>query len=225
MRVQKCFMSQQAVQDLSSLKHSRTYALIAALSFVLTLSGCFSTHLSSFEPSQHLEELSQSAAISLPLDVSNPFAGQSRGYQFLLGLLPVSRVFPDSLSDMVTAKLITHAGFNNVGLIRAITTGSPSPPQTPSVRVSITSVSISGYDLLLTRRPSASITLRASLHSNAGAVRECHGSGDYAEFARYAFERELENALEQAADSAARQVIECLLEQPSLIIAHEEVRR
>jgi hypothetical protein len=56
-------------------------------------------------------------------------------------------------------------------------------------------------------------------------VRECHGSGDYAEFARYAFERELENALEQAADSAARQVIECLLEQPSLIIAHEEVRR
>jgi hypothetical protein len=41
----------------------------------------------------------------------------------------------------------------------------------------------------------------------------CYGSGSFSEFARFAFERDLENALEQAADAAAQQVVACLIRE------------
>jgi hypothetical protein len=202
--------------------HKIVRAPRAVLTLLFFLSGCFSTHLSSFEPPRHLAELSESTAVHLPLEITNQFANQSRGYQFLLGLIPVSRVFPDVLSQMVTAKLITHAGFNNLGLAPVTQLRSRGFDQLPSVHVDITSVAVSGYDLILVRRPSAHISLEASLRTDTGTTRICHGEGDFAEFARYAFERELLNALDQAADSAARQVVECLMQQPSLLAPQSE---
>lgn len=178
-----------------------------------TLQGCFTTHLHSFEPPQQLEQLAESAARHLPIQITNDFVDESRGFQFLLGLFPVARVFPESLSHMVLAKMVAHAGFNNLGLIETAPTEADSNAGPgPRVHVTVGSVSINGYDLLLTRRPSASVTLQASLYLHTGLVRACHGSGSFAEFTRYAFERDLENALEQAVDAASREAVECLLQ-------------
>jgi hypothetical protein len=185
--------------------------LVSLVVFGTLLQGCFSARLSSFTPPSHLSELAESAAIQIPMFVTNNTEEQSHGFQFLLGFLPVTRIFPDSLSEMVAAKMVTHAGFRNFGLVAR----APETLAAPRVETFVEDVQINGYDLLVTRRPSASVSLRAVLHTREGLLRECHGNGSYAEFSRFAFERDLEHALEEAVDLAAQQAITCLLDHIS----------
>lgn len=180
----------------------------------ILLQGCFSTRLTSFTPPDHLGELTESAAIQIPMLVTNEVEDQSHGFQFLLGFIPVTRIFPDSLSEMVTAKMATYAGFRNFGLVARASNVSA----VPRVETSIEEVRINGYDLLVARRPSASVSLRAVLLTRDGVRRECHGAGSFAEFSRFAFERDLEHALEEAVDRAAQQTIKCILDHIAIEI-------
>jgi hypothetical protein len=170
------------------------------------VSGCFSTHLSESSPPPDLDALVESAQVHLPLYVQNPLEGSSHGYQFLLIVLPITRVFPDQLTSLVTTKMTTHAGFGGYGLLSRLPPGTP----TPRLEVSIESVSVNGYDLIVTRRPSASITLRGRLFTAEGTMRDCQSSGSFSEFARFAFAGDLEGALERATDTAAKELVGCL---------------
>lgn len=142
----------------------------------------------------------------MPLYLSNPFEDKGSGFQFLFFILPISRVFPDGLSQLVTSKLTTHAGFGKYGLLQTPLGSRPSA----RLEVEVREVEVQGYDLVVVRRPSASITLSATLHTTDGVSRACQTSGSYSEFARFAFVPDLENVLEQATDRAAQELIRCL---------------
>jgi hypothetical protein len=142
----------------------------------------------------------------MPLSIEHRGADRSHGYQFLFFVLPVARVFPDHLSDLVADKLTTYAGFGKVGLLRGVDAPAPST----GISVLIESVSVNGYDILVTRRPTASISLRGQLYQRGVIRRDCRATGSFSEFARFAFAEDLQRSLEQAVDAAARDLLECM---------------
>lgn len=180
-------------------------ALLLGL-MTLVLSGCFTTHLTDSAAVPELDSLVESAQVHIPLYVSNPLEGSSHGYQFLLFVLPITRVFPDELQQLVTTKVTTHAGFAGYGLLSRLPAGTPLP----RLEVSIEAASVNGYDLLVTRRPSASVTLRGRLFTRDATTRDCETSGSHSEFSRFAFARDLQAALERAVDAASKELVLCL---------------
>ena len=170
------------------------------------LSGCFTTHLNNYKSTPGLDTLVSSAEHSLPLNVVNPSPNVSRGFQFLLGILPTSRVFTEDLASIVTSRLQFHAGSAGYGL-------NPSdelPPTKARVIALISDATINGYDLLFIRRPSASVTMEGSLFNQSGLVTSCAENGNYSELSKFAFESDLIRALELAADQAAQKLTKCL---------------
>jgi hypothetical protein len=170
------------------------------------LSACFRAELGRFETPPEIDNLADSASRHLALSVTNPRADSSHGYQFLLFIIPVTRVFPDGLAELVATKLTMYAGFSGNGLHQDLKADHP----TSRLTAHVDSVSVNGYDLLVTRRPSASITLRAALYTRDGSIRECKARGSFSEFSKFAFEEELRHALDRATDAAARELLECL---------------
>lgn len=184
----------------------------------LPLTGCFSTHLISDEPVKDLAQLVQSADSPVELLIQNPGSDSSHGYQFLFGLIPITRVFTESASDTVVAKLQLNAGRAGIGLHRSSTPNRALSDRTPRLDVSVESISVNGYDLIIFRRPSASITLRATLFTPDRAPRICEASGHHSEITRFAFARELNDALGAATDLAANKLLACL----GLIVSNSE---
>lgn len=185
---------------------SRIPLRIAPLMIPILLLGCFSTHLIDQEPRDDLQRLVQSSHYTLPLVVTNPQSHSSHGYQFVLGIFPLTRIFTDTISETVTAKLQLHAGRAAIGL----TTPKLTPTDLPRLEVVITSVSINGYDLLVVRRPSAHITLQGVLLTPDGNSRSCEVMGEHTETTRFAFSPQLNQVLASAVDSAAEKLIACL---------------
>jgi hypothetical protein len=179
---------------------------LGLLACTLYLIGCFRVELGAFHSPPQLRDLVEASSNPLPLSVTYPLSDSSHGYQFLLGVIPVTRVFPDDLNNLVIAKLAMYAGFSRYG----VEVVSPSEKIIPRLEVVIQEVAVNGYDLVVTRRPSASITLSGTLRQVDGHVRECRATGSFAEFSRFAFAEDLKLALEKAADKAAQDLLECL---------------
>jgi len=171
-----------------------------------SLCGCFTTHLNNYENTPGLDSLVSSAEHALTLNVVNPSPNVSRGFQFLLGILPTSRVFTEDLEAIVTSRLQFHAGSAGYGL----TSSDKSPHTQPTIMVNISDATINGYDLLFIRRPSAYVTLEGTLFNHSGVVTGCVESGSYSELSKFAFESDLTRALESAADQAAQKLTKCL---------------
>jgi hypothetical protein len=171
-----------------------------------SLCGCFTTHLNNYENTPGLDSLVSSAEHALTLNVVNPSPNISRGFQFLLGILPTSRVFTENLEAIVTSRLQFHAGSAGYGL----TPSDRSPHTRPGIIVNISGATINGYDLLFIRRPSASVTLEGTLFNRSGIVTGCVESGSYSDLSKFAFESDLTRALESAADQAAQKLSKCL---------------
>lgn len=185
---------------------SRMLPRLAFLTVPVLLLGCFSTHLIDEQQKDELQRLVRSAHHSLPLVVTHPDGDSSHGYQFMLGILPLTRIFTDTISETVVGKLQLHAGRAAVGL----PSYSPSISELPRLEVVISSVSINGYDLVIFRRPSAHITLRGALLTHNGTRRSCEVSGEDSRTTRFAFSSELNQVLATAADSAAEKLLTCL---------------
>ncbi len=170
------------------------------------LTGCFTTHLAPDEPRAELDNLAESAPENLSLVLHNPLRDVSHGYQFMLFILPISRVFAEDVSQVVAARLQLHAGVAGIGLSQQSLRAKPSR----QLEITISSLDINGYDLLVFRRPSAQVTLTGTLHSSEGPPQICTQTGKYSEVTRFAFSPELNRALALAADEAAKKLLTCL---------------
>ncbi len=184
----------------------RCLSIRASLFTTSLLQGCFAVHLQSFTPLPQLTQLVESCPTTIPLSVLHPSGDSSRGYQFLLGVIPVTRVYPDSLREIVSTTLATHAGLAHCGL----TTSQEHSRELPRFEVAITSASVNGYDLIVVRRPSASVSLEGTLLGPDGTAKRCQAEGSFSEFSRFAFAEQLEAALEQASTRAALMLLSCL---------------
>lgn len=179
------------------------FSLIIKLLF---LTGCFSNHLEHSEPLEDLKALVSSARSHIPLLVTDHTEKSSHGYQFMFGIIPVTRIFTDSLSTIVTAKLQYNAGRGGIGLVNRLSV----PQSTSRLEVAIQSASINGFDLIFFRRPSARITLLGTLFSDMTIKRSCEVSADQSEISRFAFNPELTEVLSSTTDTASLKLLKCL---------------
>ena len=173
---------------------------------VTALSGCFSTPLSKLPAPDDVGRLVESAEVQMPLYLSSANPEDSLGFQFLL-IFPLTRVYAPHLESLVRSKLTIQAGYGKHGLVAPT---SASGMQRPRLVVTIADSDVNGYDLLFVRRPTAAVTLLGHYHTSSGIVHECIGTGSASSFSLFAFERDLNHALEQASERAAHDLISCL---------------
>jgi hypothetical protein len=143
----------------------------------------------------------------MPLYLWTPEENDRLGFQYLLGIIPFARVYHPHLSQLLRSSLTTQAGFNRYGLLTPTTNEGMTVPR---LMVTVSSASIQGWDLLIIRRPSASITLSGEFHPARGVVRTCTVTGDESKLSPFAFENELNEVLEGASTNAAHALIKCL---------------
>lgn len=196
---------------LSSRLLSRSKVMIRTLRIVclllpILLTGCFATYLVDDEPWAELDRLVDVSPQRIALIVHYPTPDVSHGYQFLLGLLPISRVFAESANQVVVARLQFHAAGADVGLYKA----SPDAKPANRLEVTVSSLDIDGYDLIFFRRPSARVALSGSRFSSKKRPQMCTAVGEHSEIKRFAFAPELNHSLSVATDIAARKLLACL---------------
>jgi hypothetical protein len=177
------------------------------LSLVSLLTGCFRTLLPPIPAPSALPRLVRAADTQMPLFLSTPEDSERLGFQYLLGAIPVSRIYSAHISDLVRASLTTQAGFGRIGLLAP---SQLTPMPTPRLLVNIRSLSVNGWDLLIIRRPSASIALVAEYYAPTGIAHSCEVTGSHSKLSPFAFERDLNEVLQHASDDAATQLIACL---------------
>jgi hypothetical protein len=180
--------------------------IFVLLPLITLTTGCFATHLVHDEPLEELDRLVESSPQGLSLVVHDPIHDVSHGYQFLLGILPIARVFAEDARQVVAARLQLNAAESGVGLSQKF----QATKRSRKLEVTISSLEIDGYDLLVFRRPSAQITLTGKLFSSGGLLRACTQVGEHSEITRFAFSPDLTRALSLAADAAAKKLLACL---------------
>lgn len=174
--------------------------------FLVSLTGCFTTELPEVPGPSALPQLINAAEIQMPLKVAIGDESENIGYQYMLFGIPVARVDAPFISAVVRNALTTHAGVGQIGLMPPSEYGL----ENPRVEVRVSKLRVNGYDFLFFRRPAASITMVGTFHQRPGRMRECEVTGEYAEFAKFAFADDLNRVLEQASDTAAEQLVSCL---------------
>ena len=85
----------------------------------------------------------------------------------------------------------------------------PSPPPT-RLEVSISSLTINGYDLLVVRKPTASVSIKGSLYRDNQLTRECEATSVASSAASYAFAGELQTAEAEVLLNASADLLNCL---------------
>jgi hypothetical protein len=181
---------------------------ILALAIVLAcvLPGCFSTHLvPATESDALIDKLIASTSSNLPLKISFPEAQKSHGFQFIIGIIPFSRIFAEKLPDTLTAKLQFHAAKSGYGL-----TQNSSSKSGHMLSVNVDNLSLNGFDILVIRNPSASVSLTGTIRLASGRSKVCSAQGSSSHLAKFAFSPQLNHALDLALDSAAKDLLSCL---------------
>lgn len=181
----------------------------------IALVGCFSSSLSPTTVApREVERLRLLAEKRLPLSLklTTPPA-TAVGYQYILLMFPVARVYAPALrQDVVDGLTATAAAAGH-----SIETLSASQVTSPRLEVTASNVTVSGYDLIFVRRPSASITLKATLSSPGRLDRTCEAFGSVTRTKRFAFAPELEQVLRESIEAATRDLAACLFPEATAL--------
>jgi hypothetical protein len=171
----------------------------------LSLTACFSTHLPALEAPSGLDKLKSLSERSLPLKVdAGNISEEKLGFQYLLVAIPFSRIYDPNIERDAELQ------FSVAGSLRGYTFTHPSTSSPSSLKLSVISADLDGYDLLFVRKPTASVTLFAALSKNGSVVRECTETGVASDTAHYAFSVELQSALAEALLQASYKILDCL---------------
>ena len=137
------------------------------------------------------------AGREVQLEVSSAVEpASSLGHQFLFIVIPFGRVVAPELTALVRESARTRLALAGIRAVSPALGGERGA--LPRLHLRIADASVTAWDLLLTRRASASLTLTATM-SGAGALT-ARGAAD--RFVTYAFARELGAVLEAAVGEA-----------------------
>lgn len=202
-------------------------AHILLISVTYGLLGCFSTTLPPLDAPPELARLERLAStpVTLHVEVSDELASSLVGLQYVLGFIPVTRVYAPELARTVTNLVRLEAGLRGIACTMPGDTTHDSPRRSsPTLTVVVDDLSVNGYDLLVLRRPSAAITLTGCItrpqrgvavseglqQRTQQCIQQCSAHADESFTSSYAFEAELNEALRRAIIRAAGMVLECL---------------
>ena len=177
-------------------------ALVAP--FLLT--GCFSTELIPLEPPSGLEKLINLSDSNVPVQIQTAgFHDHFVGHQYLFFAIPMTRIYLPSLEADTRMQLSVACGMRGCRCTESATQGA-----TRVLEITIRDVSVNGYDLLVVRKPAASVTMSAELLENGEVVRSCEESYTATNTTHYAFTSELQSALSEALLQGSYKLLDCL---------------
>lgn len=158
------------------------------------------------EPPSGLDKLIEVSDSSLPVTINTSgFDNRTVGHQYLLMAFPITRIYLPSLKNDLGMELSVACGMQGYRC-------APLEPDTTrqTLAVTLTALSVNGYDLLFVRKPTASVTLSGELRRDGELVRSCEESSSATNTAHYAFNAELQHALGEALLQASYKLLDCL---------------
>jgi hypothetical protein len=78
------------------------------------------------------------------------------------------------------------------------------------LEITIRDLTVNGYDLLVVRKPTASVTMSARLFEDGKLARACEERYIATNTAHYAFAAELQNALSESLLHGSYKLLDCL---------------
>jgi len=175
---------------------------------LLSLSSCFRSILPPIEHPAGVHHLLTIPDIPMTLRVAIEQPTASVGHQFLLGILPVTRVYSPHIEREISTYLAIEAATRRYKLIHEAS-GAVQP--FPHLLVTVSELQISGYDLVVLRRPVASVKLTALLDMLDRSPRRCEITANSSRITQFAFSTELNQVLQEALASGVHELFDCLL--------------
>ena len=172
-------------------------------SLATLLTGCFASELPPVEPPSALEKLLSVSDSTLPVRIqTQAFNERSLGHQYLFFIIPLTRVYTPTLTSDLRTQLSVACGMRGSSV--------------RMLEITVQDLSVNGYDLVVVRKPTASVTLSAKLYEKEHLIRTCEESYTATNTAHYAFAAELQSALEESLLHGSYKLLDCLgFKQPS----------
>ncbi len=170
------------------------------------LSGCFSSELPPITPPAALDKLLSVSDSTIPVQIqTDGLHDRSLGHQYLFFIIPLTRVYTPSLEADLRTQLSVACGMRGFRCSK-----EPSPTSTRVLEITIQDLHVNGYDLLVVRKPTASVTISGKLFDKGQLVRSCEESYVATNTAHYAFAAELQNALGESLLHGSYKLLDCL---------------
>jgi hypothetical protein len=136
----------------------------------------------------------------------------TRGHQYFMGVIPFGSIATSSGSELVAHYLRQEGGILGFSCVKE------SPDfSSPLLFLSVDEITLSGYDYIFFRKPSASLIVRADLydHGSGGLTlkRSCKANSDEYELRQYAFGKELARVFEAAWRNVMSELLKCILQE------------
>ncbi len=188
------------------VRRSPRIARILALVAPFFLTGCFSTELAPLEAPSGLEKLINLSDANVPVQIQTAgFHDHYLGHQYLFFAIPMTRIYVPDLEANTRMQLSVACGMRGYRCTESNTQGAKRV-----LHITIRDVSVNGYDLLVVRKPAASVTMAAQLVENGEVVRACEESYTATNTSHYAFANELHFALSEALLHGSYKLLDCL---------------
>ena len=173
---------------------------------ITLLTGCFASELPPVEPPSGLEKLLSVSDSALPIRIQTEgFNDRSLGHQYLFFVIPLTRVYAPAVAKDLRTQLSVACGMRGYRCSEEPTTASGG-----MLEITIRDLTVNGYDLLVMRKPTASVTLAAKLYDKGQVTRACEESYTATNTAHYAFAAELQSALGESLLHASYKILDCL---------------
>jgi hypothetical protein len=176
------------------------------------LTGCFVSELPPVEPPTGLEKLLSVSDSTIPVRIQTEgLNDRSLGHQYLFFIIPLTRVYTPTLPTDMRTQLSVACGMRGYKCSE-----EPTSTSQRVLEITIRDLHVNGYDLVVVRKPTASVTISGRLFENGQLVRQCEESYVATHTAHYAFAAELQNALEESLLHGSYKLLDCLgLQQSS----------
>ena len=173
---------------------------------ITLLTGCFASELPPVEPPSGLEKLLSVSDSALPVRIQTEgFSDSSLGHQYLFFVIPLTRVYAPAVATDLRTQLSVACGMRGYRCSE-----EPTPASARMLEITIRDLTVNGYDLLVMRKPTASVTMAAKLYEKGQVTRACEESYTATNTAHYAFAAELQNALGESLLHGSYKLLDCL---------------
>ncbi len=179
--------------------------LFSAIILLSCFVGCLSTPIAITPQPKDFQRLTSLARQTISCQVEAVDEETVVGHQYFLAALPFGRIKSPSPQQAVLRAVELAAA------IRGTACEPEKRKGGPRLRVAVHDFSVSGYDFLFFRRPSASIVLEGWFESTVGQPsRYCSVSQSSSSIRQFAFAPELGRVLDEVLEASAQELLTCL---------------
>lgn len=136
----------------------------------------------------------------------------TRGHQYFMGVIPFGSVTTPSGAELIAHYLRQEGGILGLSCVEESYDAS-----SPFLIINVDEITLTGYDFIFFRKPSASLIVRGDLYDRGAEGlslrRSCKANSDEYELRQYAFSRELARVFDAAWRNVMSELLKCILQK------------